>query len=1228
MGADDTPPDSSLALAREVDALCDRFEAALCQGTAGDLADWLPPAEPLRGAALYELVRLELEYRRRAGMPARTEDYLARYPELAADPARAARLLAAAPPTTRDSTDPECDQPLAELPTIPGYEILAELGHGGMGVVLRGRDVDLGRDVAVKVLREQHCGRPELAQRFLEEARISGQLQHPGIVPVYELGALSDRPAYFTMKLVEGQTLANLLDARKDTGEERPRFLGIFGQVCQTLAYAHARGVLHRDLKPANVMVGAFGEVQVMDWGLAKVLQANGGAAEPHDTPRHGQTQRIRREPTHEDAGACTQAGDVLGTPAYMAPEQARGELDRVDERADVFGLGAILCEILTGQPAFPGKTAEAYRKARAAQLDDAIARLDGCGAGAELVALARRCLAVEPGQRPRHAGEVAAAVTAYQNAVAERLRRAELAGAEARARAAEEHKTRAEAEARLAAERRARRVMLGLAAVLLVGMAGLGAGGLWLQQQRAARLAEQARIAAETERDVTAALQEAMARAAEAPGVPDDPRRAQGPLAAALSAARRAEAVLNAGVATEELRAQVGAVRARLEQQERNRQLALELEEIRLRQAEIEGGHFAVRAAVPRYAAALSQYGLEMATAEPGELAARLREHPLRESLLATLRDWVRLSPDKGEQARLAAVLAAAEPALTDFDRRWQAAYRALDAATLTRLADEADPARLQAATLVQLAQHLETVGALPAAIGLLRRAQPRHPADFWLNENLGMLLLDVRPSEPAVAVPYLTAALAVRPHSPGAHLNLGHALRDQGDQARALVVYREAARLDPNYAPAHYNQGVVLQAQRDMRGAEAAYREALRLDPNIPQAQNNLGVVLRARGDLPGAAAAFREAARLAPRLTPAHYNLGNILLALKDLPGAEAAYREAVRLDPRHARAHLNMGKALQDQGKLPEAVAAYREAVRLDPGRALAHYDLANCLAAQGDRPAAVAALREAVRLDPKLVKAHYNLGASLAVLRDFSGAAAAYREAIRLDPWYAKAYWNLGLALGEQGQFAAALGNLRRGHELGSRQPDWPYPSARWVREVEHLAAAEARLPDLLAGTANLAGAAEALACARVCRARQEHAAAVRFYAEAFAADPKAAEDRTAGHAYHAACCAIRAAAGQAAGARALPDRTVLQLRRQAQGWLRAFLARYATLARSNAPDAGQAVRRAMQFWQKSADLASVRTPEALEQLPDAERRDWRQFWEDVEKLLGEVTARK
>jgi serine/threonine-protein kinase len=266
------------------------------------------------------------------------------------------------------------------------YQLAGEIARGGMGAVLRGRDVDLGRDLAVKVLLEKYAGRPEVARRFLEEAQVGAQLQHPGVVPVYDIGRVGGRP-YFTMKLVKGQTLAALLSGRAVPADDRPRLLGVVTQVAQTMAYAHAKGVIHRDLKPSNVMVGAFGEVQVMDWGLAKVLQQGGVADEERASRQHspreeGTTIRTARsQGSTGGSGLETEAGSLMGTPAYMAPEQANGEVDRMDRRADVFGLGAILCEVLTGRPPYVGRSYEEVRR-QAANGDLAVARarLDGCG--------------------------------------------------------------------------------------------------------------------------------------------------------------------------------------------------------------------------------------------------------------------------------------------------------------------------------------------------------------------------------------------------------------------------------------------------------------------------------------------------------------------------------------------------------------------------------------------------------------------------------------------------------------------------------------------------------------------------------------------------------------------------------------------------------------------------------------------------------------------------------
>ena len=300
--------------------------------------------------------------------------------------------------------------------------LLDEIGRGGMGVIYRARDADLHREIAVKVIQERHRDYPELVRRFVGEARIAGQLQHPGVVPVHEMGTLSDGRPYFVMKLVRGKTLAEMLAEGPVPAPDRHRLLPVFLQVVRTLAYAHANGVVHGDLTPSNVMVGDYGEVQVMDWGLARIV--SGG-----DGPPGGEWPRDGRR---------GQSGGVMGTAGYLAPEQFAGEAHQPQTRADVFALGSILCEILTGSPAYGIHTSDEMRERELiADPSEAIARLGSCGADEELVELVRDCVAADPALRPGDAGEMALRLTAYLDEVVERLRASELERVEAQTRAA-----------------------------------------------------------------------------------------------------------------------------------------------------------------------------------------------------------------------------------------------------------------------------------------------------------------------------------------------------------------------------------------------------------------------------------------------------------------------------------------------------------------------------------------------------------------------------------------------------------------------------------------------------------------------------------------------------------------------------------------------------------------------------------------------------------------------
>ena len=269
--------------------------------------------------------------------------------------------------------------------------------------------------------------------------------------------------------------------------------------------------------------------------------------------------------------------------------------------------------------------------------------------------------------------------------------------------------------------------------------------------------------------------------------------------------------------------------------------------------------------------------------------------------------------------------------------------------------------------------------------------------------------------------------------------------------------------------------------------------------------------------------------------------------------------------------------------------------------------------------KSDLEGAIAAFREAIRIKPDYVEAHNNLGVALRDKGDVAGGIAACKEAIRLRPADAPGHCNLGHALKAQGRFRSALTALRRGHELGSRNPRWSAPSADWVREVELLAALDERLPAVLEGKTRPKDGTEWLMFAQLCQTyHKRYAVAARFFEEAFVAEPKLAEDGKAGHRYNAACAAALAGCGQGKDAESLDAKERARLRRLALDWLRADLKVWQKSLDQAPAKAGPAVAVQMKHWLADSDFAGVRGPDAIDRLPEAERPDWRKLWQDVE----------
>ena len=282
---------------------------------------------------------------------------------------------------------------VAEWPDVAEtkYRLLEELGRGGMGTVFLAEDRVLGRKVALKVVGTG-ASDPAAAARMLREARVVARLEHPGIVPVHDAGTLPDGRMFYAMKRVDGRRLDEIAG-----GSPLPERLRTFQKVCEAVAFAHAHGVLHRDLKPENVMVGPFGEVLVMDWGVARMTEAAPEAATP--------------APAAGPAGA-TADGAIVGTPAYMSPEQASGR-PGVGPAADVYALGGLLYFLLTGRPPFDADAAR--RRARGeASLAPRPAREADASVPPALEAICARAMAAEPAARYASAEELAAEVARY----------------------------------------------------------------------------------------------------------------------------------------------------------------------------------------------------------------------------------------------------------------------------------------------------------------------------------------------------------------------------------------------------------------------------------------------------------------------------------------------------------------------------------------------------------------------------------------------------------------------------------------------------------------------------------------------------------------------------------------------------------------------------------------------------------------------------------------------
>jgi serine/threonine-protein kinase len=749
---------------------------------------------------------------------------------------------------------------------------------------------------------------------------------------------MADRRPFFSMKLVKGHTLAQLLDQRGEPAVELPRFLSIFESVCQTMAYAHSRGVIHRDLKPSNVMVGSFGEVQVMDWGLAKVLPC-GGVVDDATAGKTREATVIATARSGSDADPdLSRAGSVMGTPCYMAPEQARGEVDLVDERADVFALGSILCEILTGDPAVTGRNSgEILRKAARGDLAEALARLDGCGADAELVALAKDCLASEREDRPRDASAVAGRTTAYLAGVQERIKTAE--------------RERAVAEAKAVGERKRRRLQLGLAGCVLAMTTVGGLGTTYVLQERSARAAALDRRFAE-----------ASALLAQAREDPENVAAWQKALAAMQQAARdatgRDAGLLDTKETLARLEAFVAEGQAGLKAAVADRTILDELAEIH--NAAFERDYSTDNR---RYSAAFRARGFDPDGPNPEAVGRAIASRPkeVALALAEALDSWKLMRLGRGDldgASRLTAVAKVADP--DPWRNQLRDVVAGPDRATwkepLRRLARAAPEggAGLPPNTAALLGMALLNAGDPEGAEAVLRPARDRNPGHLMLNNNLAEAL--ALRGKLAESLRYFTAAQSIQPASA---MTLVATLLKNGESERAMEVVRDLARRRPNN-PRHplLLAWILTQLGRDQESAEAlekaitVARAQVRAQPADGDAHANLGQALLQNGPYEEAAFEYGEAARLLPGWGLAVNNRAIALGRMGRQDEALDTYKEAARVDPNALGPPSNIARIYRGKGNWNEAEKWYREAIRRYPLYRAAYRGLGYVLGRQG------------------------------------------------------------------------------------------------------------------------------------------------------------------------------------------------------------------------------------------------------------------------------------
>ena len=612
-------------------------------------------------------------------------------------------------------------------------------------------------------------------------------------------------------------------------------------------------------------------------------------------------------------------------------------------------------------------------------------------------------------------------------------------------------------------------------------------------------------------------------------------------------------------------------------------------------------------------YFAAFAEHGWNVEAFPPDEIAKLIRASSCRTKLVAALDFWAffkdRIPGGKAESLRSIAQLADDDP--------WRKQLRdpklTQDRQTLERLAEMKDILAQPPANLLFLSYLLDKAKVRPAALLLLRRAQEKYPADFWINFELALLLYgDQSKIRIVEAVGFFRTAFALQPQSSPVANNLKNAMKKMNAEEEGL---RQAVALNANDAGAQERLGAFLGGQGRNEEAEMAFMMLTQLRPNDGTAFQKLGWTLFAQGKPSEAETAFRQTLEKGHKTANVYFGLGWALEAQQKLSEATNSYRRAFELDRKNVQNCWRLAMVLYKLQRLPEAEALYRHAIQIDPGNSRGYHQLGNVLYLQKKYTQAITASNKAIELKPDYANAYNSLSVFLRAKGQLTESVKAQGKAIEIN--YSVAEANLGYLLMGEGRFAEALTAFKHSRELNSS--DVITSEEHWAENWMQL---DAKLAKILEGEIQPANSGECFALAEHCQlyCRQCYAASSRFYSEAFAADPNSVGDLRNGMRFDAARAAAQAGCGQGKDADNLDVKVFADLRGKALDWLRADLNAWGSEMAKVPAGVKIGVRYEMKRWQQDTALNRVRGEEALAKLPEAERREWQALWDDVAAL--------